>query len=115
MEPEDELPAEIDSEEIPEQNEHHSNSMLLIVIQLTVSAILIIASIVIKMIGGTVHSELGTWYYKNYNNTIFLDSAQSFLPFADNITLTETSTAVPDSALAKELVKENSSQAEIKK
>lgn len=99
---EEEIREDADSEFIGD-GEHYSeipkkqgNSMLLIIIQLIVSVIIIIAALIIKFIGGTVHSEVATWFYDNYNNSIFLDTADSILPFTDNISLKETSTPAPD-------------------
>lgn len=107
MEYEEELLTEPEEELSPEKKKQ-GGSMLLIGIQLIVSTLLIAAALVIKLIGGTVHSEIGTWYYKNYNNSIFLNTADSPLPFSDPITLTETSTATPDPSLTKELSPESS-------
>lgn len=72
------------------------NSMLLIIIQLIVSAIIVIAALVIKLIGGTVHSQAATWFYDNYNNSVFINTADGTIPYNDNIKLKETSTPTPD-------------------
>lgn len=72
------------------------NGMLLIIIQLIVSAIIVIAALIIKLIGGTVHSQAATWFYDNYNNSIFINTADGTVPYSDNIKLKETSTPSPD-------------------
>ncbi len=72
------------------------NGMLLIIIQLIVSAVIVIAAFVIKLIGGTLHSQIGTWFYDNYNNSIFINTADGTVPYTDNIKLKETSTPTPD-------------------
>ena len=78
------------------------NGMLLIIIQLIVSAVIVIAALIIKLIGGTVHSQAATWFYDNYNNSVFINTADSTIPYTDNIKLKEISTPAPNI-----IVKEN--------
>ena len=67
------------------------HSQLLIIIQLAISLIIIISAFVIKAIGGDIHAAVGTWFFQNYSNSIFTDTANSPLPFTDSTSLTETS------------------------
>ena len=66
-------------------------SQLLIIIQLAISLIIIISAFVIKAIGGDIHAAVGTWFFQNYSNSIFTDTANSPLQFTDSTSLTETS------------------------
>ena len=66
-------------------------SQLLIIIQLAVSIIIIISAFVVKAIGGNIHSIVGTWFFENYSNSIFTDTANSPMQFTDSTSLTETS------------------------
>ena len=66
-------------------------SQLLIIIQLAVSIIIIISAFVVKAIGGNIHSIVGTWFFENYSNSVFTDTANSTLQFSDSTSLTETS------------------------
>ena len=66
--------------------------MLLIVIRMIVGALIIGAALTIKLIGGTVHANLGTWFYENYNNSIMTDSSEGIFPFFDPVEVSEQST-----------------------
>ena len=72
------------------------NGMLLIIIQLIVSAVIVIAALVIKLIGGEVHGQAAAWFYDNYNNSVFTNTADGIIPYTDNIKLKETSKPAPD-------------------
>ncbi len=79
-----------------EDTARKGNGMLLIIIQLIVSVVIIAAALAIKLIGGTVHAAVGTWFYENYNNTILITDDEPILPFHDDVRIEEESTAVPE-------------------
>ena len=56
---------------------------ILIIIQIIISVIIIISAFVIKTIGGDIHAFIGTWFFENYNNSIFTDTSQSPLDFIE--------------------------------
>ena len=64
---------------------------ILIIIQIIISVIIIISAFVIKTIGGDIHAFIGTWFFENYNNSIFTDTSQSPLDFIEETIITETS------------------------
>ena len=72
-------------------------SQLLIIIQLAICLTVIIAAFVIKAIGGDIHAAVGTWFFDNYNNSIFTNTANAPLKFTDNTSLTETSRSFEES------------------
>lgn len=79
------------------ENKNFMRSQLLIIIQLAICFIVIISAFVMKAIGGDIHAAVGTWFFDNYNNSIFTDTAVSPLKFNDNTSLTETSRSFEDS------------------
>ena len=64
---------------------------ILIIIQIIISVIIIISAFVIKTIGGDIHAFVGTWFFDNYNNSIFTDTAKSPLDFIEETVITEAS------------------------
>ena len=64
---------------------------VLIVIQIIISVIVIISAFVIKTVGGDIHAFVGTWFFENYNNSIFTGTAVSPLDFTEETVITETS------------------------
>ena len=64
---------------------------ILIIIQIIISVIIIISAFVIKTVGGDIHAFVGTWFFENYNNSIFTDTAVSPLDFTEETIITETS------------------------
>lgn len=68
-----------------------SRSLLLIAIRVIICLLLIAAAGAVKLIGGEIHAQVGTWFYDNYNNTIFTDEKESTPPFADQVSVTESS------------------------
>lgn len=66
--------------------------MLLMVIRMIVSALIIAAAVTVKLIGGTVHANVGTWFYENYNNSVMTGSSEGIFPFSDPVEVKETST-----------------------
>ena len=73
------------------KNQHFIRSQLLILIQLTICFIIMISAFVIKTLGGDIHAAVGTWFFDNYTNSIFTNTADSSIQFTDNTSLTETS------------------------
>ncbi len=79
-----------------EQNEkasvrEESRGLLLIAIRVIICLLLLAAAGAVKIIGGDIHAQVGTWFYDNYNNTIFTDEKESIPPFADQVSAAETS------------------------
>jgi len=79
------------------KNQHFIRSQLLIVIQLAICFIVIISAFVIKALGGDIHAAVGTWFFDNYTNSVFTNTADSPLSFTDNTSLTETSRSFEES------------------
>ena len=92
--------------------EKRGKGMLLIVIQLIVSALIVAGAFTVKLIGGTLHGTLGTWFYDNYNNSVMLGSKDGVFPFSDPVEVEETSTVAPGIEAAAEV---KTSEAEDKK
>ncbi len=78
------------------EEKRKSRSLLLIFIQLVITVLMILTAVSVKLIGGTVHSTVGTWFYEHYNNSVWIDTAEGLLPFQDNVKLSETDNALPE-------------------
>lgn len=70
-------------------------SQLLIIIQLIICTLLLISAFVIKTIGGSLYAQVGTWFYDNYNNSVFTDTKNNILSFADKTKTTENKDVIP--------------------
>ena len=62
--------------------------------------------IVHKFVAGTeiIAANLvvvGTWFYDNYNNTVFIGEVSRILPMKDPVTVSEVSTPVPENSTAE--------------
>lgn len=66
-----------------------AKSQLLIVIQLILCGIILGGAFIVKSIGGQLYATVGTWFYDNYNNSVFTDTQKNIIPFIDKITTTE--------------------------
>ncbi len=66
-----------------------NRSMLLIICQLVVCIVCIAGAITIKLIGGSVYAAVGTWFFDQYNNTIFTGNGEGILPFRDEVSVKE--------------------------
>lgn len=75
----------------PPKKTNPVRTQLLTVIQLVLCFLIITAAIVIKIIGGTLYAEVGTWFFDNYNNSVFTGTADSFISFTDDTSISETS------------------------
>ena len=64
-------------------------SQLLIIIQIVICTLLLIGAFVIKTIGGSLYAQVGTWFYDNYNNSVFTDTKDNILSFVDKTKTTE--------------------------
>lgn len=89
-------PEELSEEELSQAPARRGNGMLLIIIQLIVCTVIILGAFVVKLIGGELHAAVGTWFYENYNNTVFIEDIGQVLPMNDPVSINETSTPVPE-------------------
>ncbi|MBQ8135321.1 MAG: M23 family metallopeptidase [Clostridia bacterium] len=80
------------------EEKRKSRSLLLILIQLIITILIILAAVTVKLIGGTVHSTVGTWFYEHYNNSVWLDTAEGLLPFEDSVKYSEKDNELPENA-----------------
>lgn len=77
-----------------ETGKRKNHSLLLTFLQLGTCAVIIIAAVAVRLIGGTVYSQAATWFYDNYNNSVFTDTAENILPFTDNVKFTKNESPV---------------------
>lgn len=70
-------------------------SQLLIIIQLIICTLLLISAFVIKTIGGSLYAQVGTWFYDNYNNSVFTDTKNNVFSFTDKTKTTENKDVIP--------------------
>ncbi|MDD6489040.1 MAG: hypothetical protein PUG48_04405 [Clostridia bacterium] len=71
------------------------SSQLLIIIQLIICTLLLISAFVIRTIGGSLYAQVGTWFYDNYNNSVFTDTKNNVLSFIDSTKTTENKDVIP--------------------
>lgn len=71
-------------------------SQMLVVIQLILCGLVLICAVAIKSIGGSLYATISTWFYDNYNNSVFTDTKDNILSFVDNTKTTEKNSAVPN-------------------
>lgn len=72
-------------------------SQLLIIIQLVLCGIILIGALIIKTTGGSLYAAVGTWFYDNYNNSIFTDTKENVFSFVDKTKTTENNNLMPQS------------------
>ena len=72
-----------------------AGSQLLVIIQLIICTLLLISAFVIKTIGGSIYAQVGTWFYDNYNNSVFTDTKDNILSFTDKTKTTENKDIIP--------------------
>lgn len=87
---------ELIGEEISPSPVRKGNNMLLIIIQLIVCTVITLGALAVKLIGGELHAAVGTWFYENYNNTVFIEDIGQILPMNDPVSVKETSIPVPE-------------------
>ncbi len=87
---------ELIGEEISPSPVRKGNNMLLIIIQLIVCTVITLGALAVKLIGGEIHAAVGTWFYENYNNTVFIEDIGQILPMNDPVSVKETSIPVPE-------------------
>lgn len=80
-----------DEEDNIQPDKPKNRGMLLIIFQISICAAAILAAVVIKFIGGSVYAAVGTWFFEQYNNSVFTGNGEGLLPFTDNVTIKETS------------------------
>lgn len=90
------------AEEVWEDALKSSRSLLLTVLQLIVCTLMICGAFVVRTIGGEIHSAVGTWFYKNYNSTIFTGAPFSPPEAEDSVTVTQRSELTPELQSAAE-------------
>ncbi len=74
----------------PKQTKKHSfGSQTLIIIQLILCGLIIISAFMVKLIGGSVYAIVGTWFYDNYNNSVFTDTQDNIFSFIDGTKTSE--------------------------
>lgn len=93
---------ELIGEEISPSPVRKGNNMLLIIIQLIVCTVITLGALAVKLIGGEIHAAVGTWFYENYNNTVFIEDIGQILPMNDPVSVKETSIPVPENDEKKE-------------
>lgn len=71
-------------------------SQLLIVIQLAVCILILICAFVVKSVGGSFYATVGTWFYDNYNNSVFTDTQDNIFSFIDQTKTTENKDIIPN-------------------
>lgn len=89
-----------DYSEIHEQTEDEkkprhgkSRGMLLIFIQLGFCIAAIACAFVLKLIGGNIYAQAATWFFSNYNNSVFTDDVSRLLPFSDEVSVSSENKA----------------------
>lgn len=60
-------------------------SLLLTAMQLFISVLFIGAAYAVSLIGGDIHSAAGTWFFDNYNSTIFTGNIEGAVSIPDSI------------------------------
>lgn len=68
-----------------------SKSLLLIGIRTVLCCIALAAAVVVKLAGGELYARTATWFYDNYNNSIFSGNVAAEMPFTDPVTIKENS------------------------
>lgn len=68
-----------------------SKSLLLIGIRTVLCCIALAAAVGIRLAGGELYAGTATWFYDNYNNSIFSDNNAPELPFSDPVRIKENS------------------------
>lgn len=105
-----------DEENLEEEQQTYSTigirSQLLTIIQLIVCSLILISAFAVKLIGGEIYGTVGTWFYDNYNDSIFTGTNESNFNFSDLVKFNETSTISPD--IKKTENKENTFEDTIK-
>lgn len=85
-------------ENIPKAKRKFSGgSQILIIIQLILCAIVLLGAVAIKSIGGSLYATVGTWFYDNYNNSIFTGTQDNIFSFFDQIKTIEKQDFLPQS------------------
>lgn len=80
----------------PKKNKKFAvSNQLLIIIQLIICTLLLISAFVIRTIGGSLYAQVGTWFYDNYNNSVFTDTKNNVLSFIDKTKTTENKDVIP--------------------
>ena len=91
----------VDEAGLPPSPQKKGNAMLLIIIQLIVCTLIVLGAFIVKLIGGEAHAAVGTWFYDNYNNTVFIGEVSRIQPMKDPVTVSEVSTPVPENSTAE--------------
>lgn len=60
-------------------------SLLLTAMQIVICVLFIGAAFAVSMIGGDVHNAVGTWFFDNYNSTIFTGNIEGIVSIPDSI------------------------------
>lgn len=107
---------ESDNEPIKQKKKISGSSQILIIIQLILCILVLVCAIVIKSIGGSLYATVATWFYDNYNNSIFTDTKDNILSFIDKTKTTEKDNNIPDTDNSSENIDTiNKIKANIKK
>ncbi len=86
---------EINEQQDDEKKTRHGKTrgMLLIFIQLGVCIAAVAAAFVIKLIGGNIYAQTGTWFFSNYNNSVFTDNITRIMPYSDEVSVSSENKA----------------------
>ena len=79
-------------EEIPAKKGVHTRGLLLTIVQLSVCLLMIVSALLVRLMGGEVYAWTATWFFDNYNSSVFTDAKLPLLPYRDEVSFQEEST-----------------------